>query len=158
MPINGDNLGTDIYDAAKKDVSDNGIPNSDPRHYAWWQAISNVIAGHVNPLLVILPILENWTNVSVFVNNWVNYDIGIHESVGFYKDPYNRVFLRGAVKDGIADGIFNLPNGYRPTKEERFAISGNGLFGEIRIEPTGLVSKTIGLNTRLHLTGISFRI
>ncbi len=153
MPIDGDDLGTDIKDAVEALTAEEKADLE-----LAWQAISNEIADNVNPWLVFLPILEDWTDVSAFLNSWINYDTGVHEPAGFYKDPSSRVFLRGSVKDGVADDIFTLPAGYRPTKEERFAVSENGVFGEIKILPSGIVSKTVGGNTRLHFFGVSFRI
>lgn len=150
MTVNGDQLGTDIKDAVER-LSDEEKADLEIA----WQAIAGEIAEHVNSSIGTL---ENWTNVITFLNNWTNYDTGIHEPAGFYKDTNERVFLRGAVKDGTADPIFELPAGYRPTKEERFAVSNDGAFSEVKIEPNGLVSRSTGGNIRLHLTGISFRI
>jgi hypothetical protein len=151
--INGNDLGTDINEAIENLSSE----EKQDLELAW-QTIANEIANSVNPFLISLPVLEDWTTVLVFQNNWINYDTNIHEPVGFYKDPYNRVFLRGTVKDGTSNGIFYLPIGYRPTKQERFSVSESSLFGEITIATTGLVSRTDGGNSRLHLYGISFRI
>jgi hypothetical protein len=49
------------------------------------------------------------------LNSWANYGGG-YSNAGFYKDPFGRVHLRGAVAGGTATGvIFTLPEGYRPS-------------------------------------------
>jgi len=151
--INGNDLGTDIKDAISAMTSE----EKQDLEFVW-QTVAGIVADHVNPFLVFLPALENWNIVPVFQNNWENYDIANFSAASYYKDPYGRVFLKGCVKNGGANGIFYLPSGYRPERQEGFAAVENGSFSEISIATTGLVSRLSGGNTQLHLTGISFRV
>jgi len=64
---------------------------------------------------------------------WANFGAG-HNTVGFYKDPYGVVHLKGVVKwtnagqsapGGCGWPIFQLPEGYRPTSTEAHATMKN---------------------------------
>jgi hypothetical protein len=64
---------------------------------------------------------------------WANFGNG-HNTVGFYKDPYGVVHLKGVVKwtnagqnapGGCGWAIFQLPEGYRPAATEAHASMRN---------------------------------
>ena len=57
------------------------------------------------------------------LNSWVNFDVAINNSAGYYKDAFGIVHLRGLVKTGtVGLAIFALPVGYRPVKQS-FSLS-----------------------------------
>lgn len=96
-----------------------------------------------------------WTNAT-YQNGWVDYHAS-YNSVGYYKDPFGVVHLRGIAKDGAnGTAIFTLPAGYRPNKEMIFAAASNSAFGYVDIATGGAVVATGG-NTWFSLDGITFR-
>ncbi len=104
----------------------------------------------------ILP--ESWT-APTFQNSWVNYDT-TYNQVGYFKDKYGIVHLRGLVKSGTVGGstpIFTLPEGYRPIKRCIFVTISNGSIGRCDVKDTGEVIANNGSNSWFSLEGISFR-
>lgn len=96
-----------------------------------------------------------WINAT-YQNGWVDYHASYH-SVGYYKDPFGVVHLRGIAKDGTnGTAIFTLPSGYRPSKEMIFAAASNSAFGYVDIATGGAVVAT-GSNAWFSLDGITFR-
>ncbi|MGH7744181.1 MAG: hypothetical protein ACREQ5_05090 [Candidatus Dormibacteria bacterium] len=92
-----------------------------------------------------------------FLNSWVDFG-GANQTTSFYKDPAGIVHLRGLVKSGtIGTAIFALPNGYRPTATEFFAVPSNSAFGLLLIDSSGNVVADDGSNVWFSLAGITFR-
>ena len=86
---------------------------------------------------------EDWTDVSAFTNNWENNSV-IYQTR--YKiNPLGTVFIEGLIDTGIIDPgitgyIFQLPEGYRPTKILIFnCIGSSNTIVEIRIDTFGYV-------------------
>jgi hypothetical protein len=86
------------------------------------EAITQVLAGPQGPKgdmggNATVP-MDTWHSVGnsgepAFTNGWVNY--GGYPALQFRKDPFGKVQLRGAVKNGtLGTSIFTLPLGYRP--------------------------------------------
>ena len=97
------------------------------------------------------------SNNPAFENSWAN--VAGEAAVAFYKDPYQRVHIKGAVDTG-ANGttIFTLPTGYRPTEKLVFVTSKlTGVIGLITIDTDGTVDSSVG-NTNGVTINISFRV
>ena len=100
-----------------------------------------------------------------FTNSWVNFG-GSDAVAAFYKDKFNRVWLKGSIKSGTVDSTdpyspaFTLPSGYRPS--ERVYYSSVGGIGPVSaktmIDTTGDVNILAGTNTVITLDSISWRV
>lgn len=102
--------------------------------------------------------IEEWTEIGVadapaFENSWANVG-GAYETASFYKDPYGRVFLKGAVDTGSAGTTaFTLPINYRPSSTLRIAVNDGGN-GYVEITSAGGVQPQAPAS---YLDGVSFR-
>jgi hypothetical protein len=110
--------------------------------------------------------MDTWHTVNgvgepAFLNSWVNFGSGF-ASAAFRKDPLGRVHLRGLVKSGtIGAAIFQLPVGYRPANVTGSGAvvdvgKSGGVSGDLRVDPTGLVTLFTGENGYVSLDGLSF--
>lgn len=100
--------------------------------------------------------LEAWT-APTLANSWINNGSG-YNSVGFYKDRFGVVHLRGLIKSGSMQArAFTLPAGYRPPAREFFGTVSNALFGSVFVDPDGTVVPWSGSNTWFSLDGLTFR-
>lgn len=100
--------------------------------------------------------LEAWT-APTLTNSWINSGSG-YNSVGFYKDSFGVVHLRGLIKSGsMQASAFTLPAGYRPPAREFFGTVSNALFGSVFVDPDGTVVPWSGSNTWFSLDGLTFR-
>lgn len=101
---------------------------------------------------------EDWIEPTL-LNGWLNRG-GTEEIVGYIKDDFGFVHIKGTIDSGIDTAgttIFQLPIGYRPRKILSIPITSNSAFGDIKITETGLLIINIGSNVILSLNGISFR-
>jgi hypothetical protein len=102
---------------------------------------------------------EAWI-APTLLNSWVNHGAGF-SNVGYHKDPWGYVHLRGLAASGSSatSVIFTLPAGYRPASERVFASVANDAFCEIRVQTDGDVFAQAGGSTAnfTSLDGISFR-
>jgi len=97
-----------------------------------------------------------------FKNSWANTG---SSPAGFYKDPFDRVFLRGNIDTGISGTIcFTLPSGYRPEYNTfHVAYNDNGGPGpggaavSIEVQTDGDVIATYGAGTDIWLDSVHFR-
>jgi hypothetical protein len=91
-----------------------------------------------------------------FTNSWAN--IGSGSPVAqYWFDRRGNVRLQGRISAGaIGSSAFTLPVGYRPSVTMVFAVSSNGAFGEVVIQPTGVVIPNVGSNVSFNLNAISF--
>lgn len=90
-------------------------------------------------------------------NAWVNYDPA-YNSVGFWKDAFGVVHLKGSIKSGtMQTTAFTLPPGYRPAKNEATSNLSVGAFGGLRIFSSGAVAPWEGTNAYFSLDGVTFR-
>ena len=97
-----------------------------------------------------------------FAGTWENYG-STTAPVSFYKDQFNRVWLRGTCKDSTGSPpstIFTLPEGYRPSKELNYSsIDGTGTpSARIKITAAGVVQCSAGNDSLIGLDGISWRV
>jgi len=76
---------------------------------------------------------------------------------GYYKDPFERVWLQGRVTGGTAGTlIFTLPLGFRVLDQDRVFIAlSNSVVGSIEVLANGNVRAGI-YSTWISLDGISF--
>lgn len=91
-------------------------------------------------------------------NGWVTDGAPWTNPPGYYKDPFGRVYLRGAITSGTADLIFTLPAGYRPPFVESQCVitAGGAAAKEVRVDEGGNVYG-IGHPANLRIDGVSFR-
>ncbi len=74
-----------------------------------------------------------------FYPGWNHY-IG-QESVGFYKDNENKVYIQGmAIRNFGQNTIFTLPSGYRPQKNRNFITTGSDWLGATIVISTVVMS------------------
>jgi hypothetical protein len=106
--------------------------------------------------------MSDWKTVNPWIaatllNGWVNDGTG-YETVGYYKDEFGIVHLKGRMKSGtVGTQAFVLPVGYRPSLSISFAIPSNNLFGQCVIQNNGNVIAMTGSNVSFSLDGISFK-
>lgn len=92
------------------------------------------------------------------LNSWVNSG-GSSQTAGYWKDPFGDVHLQGLIKDGtVGTSAFTLPLGYRPTKNETFAVIANGSANFVGVNSDGTVPISVtASNVYVSLAGITFR-
>jgi hypothetical protein len=106
-------------------------------------------------------ILDTWHLIGsggqpAFQNGWVNYAASNLGPVGFRKDLFGKVRLKGCMKSGTSNTVaFTLPVGYRPPYEMNFPVASAGAFGRVIIGIDGTVTP-VGSNTTFFLDGIEF--
>jgi len=98
---------------------------------------------------------EAWITPTL-INGWVA-DGGY--LVGFYKDNFGNVRVRGRVKSGtLGSSAFILPEGYRPTQlVSNVGVCSGTVVGGIVIDTAGAVTLWNGNNIYFALDTISFR-
>jgi hypothetical protein len=102
--------------------------------------------------------IEAWKSLSL-TNGWLNYGGGFN-NIGYWRDPFGVVHLRGLIKSGtIAQAACTLPVGYRPQANELIVTAANGAFGFVNITSIGQVIPTApSSNVWFSLDGITFRV
>jgi hypothetical protein len=95
-----------------------------------------------------------------FENSWVNN--GATQTAGFYKDKFDRVWLKGLIKNGTVGAVpaFTLPVGYRPDEAQNFSgIDATGTpSARIFVDTDGHVEIRAGNNGFIGLDGFSWRV
>ena len=99
-----------------------------------------------------------------FTNSWANTGGGAAPA-GFYKDPFNTVYLRGVIDSGAtANSAFTLPLGYRPEYELVFVVFNNnggpgpgGAEVRVTVQTNGNVVPVFTAGTDIRLDGVIFR-
>lgn len=106
---------------------------------------------------ILIPGIEAW-QAATLVNGWVNTTSN-YSPAGFYKDPFERVYVRGVIANGTNSLIFTLPVGYRPLLFRILfnTVSASGL-ARVDVYTNGQIHLVGGANTGLTLDGLSFRI
>lgn len=95
------------------------------------------------------------SNAPAFENSWANVG-GSYETAAFYRDPFGRVHIKGAVDTGTSGTTaFTLPEGYRPAATLRLACYSTGN-AYVEITSAGLVQPQRSGSAANYL-GISFR-
>lgn len=98
-----------------------------------------------------------WT-APALLNSWVQHSAS-ESTVGFMKDAYGIVHLRGSLQGGVpgpASTIFTMPAGYRPSKGMFFPVMSNAAFGFAAVDTTGNVIAYQGSGVTYYLDGITF--
>lgn len=103
---------------------------------------------------------EAWITPTL-LNGWVDFSPS-YSPVSFYKDSMGVVHLRGTVKSGASGIIFNLPEGYRPSKFEFFLTgtaiqNGTQNGAALYIGGNGNVFTYHATAPCIFLSGITFR-
>jgi hypothetical protein len=104
--------------------------------------------------------IEDWheiggTNEPTFENSWANLG-GAYETAAFYKDPFGRVHIKGAVDTGSSGTTaFTLPEGYRPLATLRLPSYSTGN-AYVEITSAGLVQPQRS-GAAANYLGVSFR-
>jgi hypothetical protein len=126
---------------------------------------NEVYVGNGNNVKILtpLPTLATWI-APTLLNSWINFG-GAYNTVGYYKDDFGIVHIRGLIKSGVVNAgtpLFTLPAGYRPIEQCSIATLSNTTTAVpcvIEISVTGSVQ--IGAfpagDTWLALDGIHFR-
>lgn len=112
---------------------------------------------------------ESWREIGQkdnpsFTNSWAN--IGApYNNAAFYKDKFNRVFLRGVIDTGsTGTAAFTLPVGYRPDGSVGFVTwqtgggPGPGGQSSVVITSAGVVTPTFTGGADIGMDGISWRV
>jgi len=110
-----------------------------------------------------LLLVESW-NRPTFLNSWTDYNTATHMAVGYMKDPFGFVRLRGLIKRTVAGyasiPMFNLPEGYRPVSSSNFAVVGHNQFARLEVYANGDVEIVAAVSATpegfVSLDGISF--
>lgn len=128
-----------------------------PLHWILLAVHSEVVAGDKLLRVATGATLSPWIDVGsggapAFTNAWVNFGAP-YANAGFRKDAAGLVYLRGAVKTGgVNAAMFTLPATFRPSAEQRYAISSNAAYAELAIDAAGVVKMPAGgSNTVAHL-------
>lgn len=157
--------------------------NETPYVIVWWDGTSGLIipdnsitsakivdgtidtvdlkdASVTTPKLAVTP--EPWHTVGApgepaFQNSWTNFAVGSWEVAAFYKDPFERVHLKGLINNGTMGQIaFTLPAGYRPQYNLLWGTDTGTGHGRLDVEPSGAVRPNAGSNTYFGIN-VSFR-
>ena len=88
--------------------------------------------------------LDPWHNVGAageptFASGFSQYASFL--PVGFRKDPFGRVHLRGLISTSVGGTMFTLPTGYRPVAQVLLDTMANGQ-GRVDVTPAGAVQST----------------
>lgn len=111
--------------------------------------------------------IDDWQAPLAWSNTWGTDS----PTVGFYKDPFGIVRIRGRCSRGTPVGalanevIFTLPVGYRPTQVVRFEVTdgatSGSVAGNIGINVAGELRpgvRTGSTDQQVTLDAISFRV
>jgi hypothetical protein len=113
------------------------------------------------PTLVGLPDSNSVTCAGATNNAWNDFEPGGLNPVGYYRDRQGRVFIQGTVQRCGNPGVVvtTLPAGFRPPKDENFAIVGPGAtFSSLGVGASGDVDIQISSSTNFFgLDGVNFR-
>ena len=94
-----------------------------------------------------------------FNTGWQNVGFGF-QAVGYFKDQFGVVHLRGAAErvSGSSNHLFTLPVGYRPTAIENFLVYGDsGVVASVVIQPGGEIFMISGPTAFVSLAGVTFK-
>ena len=105
--------------------------------------------------------VEKWHEVGTsgepaFAGTWANTG-GAYNTLAFYKDPWNRVHIKGHISSGTLNtATFTLPIGYRPSATIELGTIANTAFARLEISSVGVVLPVSGSNVRFGIN-CSFR-
>lgn len=107
---------------------------------------------------VRFPLGQDFWHEPTLLNNWQNYG-GDYMTVGYRKDPFDYVELRGLIRLGSSEIAFQLPASYRPSKRHIFGgTSSSNKYGRVDVDSSGYVRINIGTTGTdfVSLAGIRF--
>lgn len=143
---------------AKKPIRRNADFNNLTDSYLWQEEIAKFLT------------VEDWhyvgtTGEPAFTGtiNWANTTSSTDAPAAFYKDPFNRVHIKGAIRNGTnGESAWTLPAGYRPEETLTFSVTqssaAEGAWVVIASSGTVIIihSGATG-STPVYLDNISFR-
>lgn len=96
------------------------LPQILPTTQAAWQQVVNILQQWQTPLNAVVNTTSSVSfTATTLLNNWSDYTGGQANPVGFYADPFGRVWLRGVLLPGIvADGTQVLSLTALPTNNQ----------------------------------------
>jgi hypothetical protein len=100
----------------------------------------------------------DWTEPTLG-SSWVDYNASTHPIAAYRVDPYGRIMLKGAVKDGgtgSGNPMFTLPVGFRPPRVMNFAVVSSTGHGRLEVSAAGLVYLVSGGTGIVSLDQVSF--
>lgn len=110
-----------------------------------------------------LPHIEDEWIVPTLENSWVNFGFNgtnRHSIVGYWKDKYGIVHIKGVLKSGSSATatMFTLPAGYRPSMRMIFpTLANTSTTTRVDVQSNGVVSAPVGGSTTwTSLDGICF--
>ena len=100
---------------------------------------------------------EDWKTPTL-LNGWTDFG-GVYESVGYMKDEFGFVHIRGMVKGGsVGQNIFFLPEGYRPLKSQYHTCISADVVRTLNVQNNGGVFiSAVASSNWVTLNGISFK-
>jgi len=128
-----------------------------------------VMQSEVNAAPALLParIIDGFVSIGVqsatapsLTNSWATTyaTTNGYEPPGYTRLPDGWVTLSGYLSNGtVTASAFTLPTGYRPAKQQVFAVASNGAFGEVIVAADGTVTPQVGSNVWFSLSGITFK-
>lgn len=108
-----------------------------------------------------IPSQQDW-QAPTLLNSWTNYG-GAYPPVGYWKDSFGVVYVRGAVKNGSLNvPVFTLPEGYRPgywviVPVVSLSSANAQVTARVQIGSGGNVTISTGDTNLVCLDGIAFR-
>lgn len=175
---NGFNVWNGIAGASTAAIMNYGFPS----HLSWmfpvcgantathWQAISSpgmsVTSASTTTTYTVISgeftdfdMEDQWT-VPSFTNSWTHFATTTNPwaQVGYMKDKYGWVHLRGLIASGSAAtaDMFTLPAGYRPEGRHLYITRANGAAARVDVYESGVVNAVSASTTWTSLFGISF--
>ena len=100
---------------------------------------------------------EDWKTPTL-LNGWTNFG-GVYETVGYMKDEFGFVHLRGMIKGGtVGQNAFMLPEGYKPLKSQYHMCISADIVRTLNVQNNGgvFISSAASSNW-VTLNGISFK-
>lgn len=100
---------------------------------------------------------EDWITPTL-LNGWTDFG-GVYESVGYMKDEFGFVHIRGMIKGGTVGQIaFMLPEGYKPLKSQYHTCISADVVRILNVQRNGTVlTSPLASNAWITLNGISFK-
>lgn len=102
---------------------------------------------------------EAWQAVT-FENSWANRGSAGDPDASYYKDPFGRVWFKGAIDTGSSNTTaFTLPSGYRPSDRLVFPVDvvGSTTQEAVIIASDGTFKPVYSAGTAVYINNISFR-
>lgn len=100
---------------------------------------------------------EDWITPTL-LNGWTDFG-GVYESVGYMKDEFGFVHIRGMIKGGtVGQNAFMLPEGYKPLKSQYHMCISADIVRTLNVQANGgVLIASAASNAWVTLNGISFK-